>query len=51
MLQRLHLKSEFLKSVVVLTTGTVMAQAVGYLVMPILTQLYSDEEFGEWDFI
>lgn len=48
MLQRLHLKSEFLKSVVVLTTGTVMAQAVGYLVMPILTQLYSDEEFGEW---
>lgn len=48
MLQKLHLKSEFLKSVVVLTSGTVMAQAVGYLVMPLLTRMYSEEEFGEW---
>jgi len=49
MLQKINLKSEFLKSVVILTTGTVVAQAVGYLVMPLLTNFfYTDEDFGEW---
>lgn len=48
MLRRKNLKSEFLKSVVVLTTGTVLAQAVSYLAMLILTRVYTDVEFGEW---
>ncbi len=49
MLQKVNLKSEFLKSVVILTTGTVVAQAVGYLIMPLLTNFfYTDEDFGEW---
>lgn len=47
-LLKLYQRSEFLKSVVVLTTGTVMAQAVGYLVMPFLTHLYTDEQWGDW---
>lgn len=36
-----------MKSVMVLTTGTVLAQAIGYLVSPILTRIYSTEEMGE----
>ena len=31
----------------VLTTGTVMAQAIGYLITPILTRIYSNEEMGD----
>jgi O-antigen/teichoic acid export membrane protein len=38
--------SPFFKSVVVLTTGTMMAQIVSYLSTPIITRLYSPEEIG-----
>ncbi|MBB78303.1 MAG: hypothetical protein CL844_04810 [Crocinitomicaceae bacterium] len=41
------LNSHFLKSVLVLVSGTVLAQAIGYLVSPFLTRIYSAEEMGE----
>jgi teichuronic acid exporter len=40
-------QSEFLKSVMVLTSGTVIAQLVGYLFTPILTRIYTTEEMGD----
>lgn len=36
-----------MKSVMVLMTGTVLAQAIGYLISPILTRIYSTEEMGD----
>lgn len=38
--------SSFFKSVLVLTTGTMMAQIVAYLSTPIITRLYTPEEIG-----
>lgn len=39
-------KSEFGRNVVTLMTGTVIAQAIPIAISPILTRLYSPEEFG-----
>ena len=39
-------KSKFISDVAVLSTGTVLAQAVTFLAAPILTRLYSPEAFG-----
>ena len=39
-------KSKFINDVAVLSTGTVLAQAVTFLAAPILTRLYSPEAFG-----
>ena len=36
-----------MNAVLVLTTGTVLAQAIGYLISPILTRIYSTEEMGD----
>lgn len=41
------LGSDFSKSLSVLLSGTIIAQAVGYLIAPILTRLYSTAEMGE----
>jgi hypothetical protein len=44
-----NMKSDFLRSVTVLTSGTVIAQAIGYAITPILTQFfYTPEDFGEF---
>jgi teichuronic acid exporter len=40
-------KSEFVHSVIVLMSGTVLAQALTYLISPILTRIYSTEEMGD----
>ena len=40
-------KNTFIKSVSVLMTGTVLAQALTYLITPVLTRIYSTEEMGE----
>ena len=40
-------RSEFVRSVVVLMTGTVLAQLISYLIYPLLTRIYSEEDFGE----
>lgn len=39
-------QSPFFKSVLILSTGTMMAQIVSYLSTPIITRLYSPEEIG-----
>lgn len=46
MLQKLKPKSEFGQNVVTLLTGTITAQAIPIAVSPILTRLYSPEDFG-----
>lgn len=40
-------KSDFTRSVFILMTGTVFAQAISYLISPILTRIYSTEEMGD----
>lgn len=39
--------SEFVRSVTTLMTGTIIAQAVAYLVYPLITRIYVEEEIGE----
>ena len=41
------LNNPLLKSLGVLLTGTLLAQAISYAIAPILTRLYSPAEFGE----
>lgn len=45
---KFNLRSDFLKSVVVLTSGTVIAQAISYAFTPLITRLFTTEEFGEF---
>ncbi|MBP7497419.1 MAG: oligosaccharide flippase family protein [Bacteroidales bacterium] len=40
--------SEFLRSVFTLISGTAIAQAIPILISPILTRLYSPNDFGVW---
>jgi O-antigen/teichoic acid export membrane protein len=40
-------RGEFMNAVLVLTTGTIFAQAIGYLISPVLTRIYSTEEMGD----
>lgn len=40
-------KSSVFKSFTVLFSGTLLAQAIGYIIAPILTRLYSNSEMGE----
>jgi teichuronic acid exporter len=47
MLKSINIKSEFLKSIVVLTSGTLIAQVVSYLATPVITRLFTPEEIGE----
>jgi O-antigen/teichoic acid export membrane protein len=42
--KRLH--SKFIKQVFILTSGTVIAQLISVGIIPVLTRLYSPEEFG-----
>lgn len=44
---RTHLQSDFFKSLTVLLTGGLLAQAIGYAIAPILTRLYDPTEMGE----
>jgi O-antigen/teichoic acid export membrane protein len=39
-------KSSFVRNVLVLTTGTTLAQAITLAITPILTRIYTPEEFG-----
>jgi len=41
------LKSDVFKSFTVLFSGTLIAQAIGYAIAPILTRLYTTAEMGE----
>lgn len=48
MLSRLksRIKSDFSKNIITLMTGSAIAQAIPILISPILTRIYSPEEFG-----
>jgi len=46
LLQRLKPKSEFSRNVLTLMTGTTIAQAIPIAISPILTRIYSPEDFG-----
>ena len=41
-------KSEFTRSVLTLTAGTAVAQAITLIMMPVLTRLYTPHDFGIW---
>jgi O-antigen/teichoic acid export membrane protein len=40
--------SDFLKSLTVLVTGTIIAQSIGYLLAPVITRIYTPQEMGEF---
>jgi len=46
MLGKIKPKSEFFRNVLTLMTGTTIAQAIPIAISPILTRIYSPEEFG-----
>jgi len=46
MIEKIKPKSEFGKNVLTLMTGTVVAQAIPIAISPILTRIYSPEDFG-----
>jgi len=46
MLTKLKSKSEFSKNVLTLMTGTTIAQAIPIAISPILTRIYTPEDFG-----
>ena len=46
MFKKLFPKSDFVKNVITLVTGTALAQAIPLAVSPILTRIYSPEDFG-----
>jgi O-antigen/teichoic acid export membrane protein len=46
MIQRLKPKSEFSRNVLTLMTGTTIAQAIPIAISPILTRIYTPEDFG-----
>ena len=41
-------QNDFLKSLAVLMSGTIIAQAIGYFLAPVITRLYSPTEMGEF---
>ena len=46
MLKKLKLKSEFSRNVLTLMTGTTIAQTIPIAISPILTRIYTPEDFG-----
>jgi O-antigen/teichoic acid export membrane protein len=50
MIDKLKPKSEFNKNVITLMTGTTIAQAIPIAISPILTRLYTPQDFGVFAF-
>lgn len=50
MISKLKPKSEFSRNVLTLMTGTTISQALPIAVAPILTRIYSPEDFGLFAF-
>jgi len=46
MISNIKIKSEFSRNVLILMTGTAVAQAIPIAISPILTRIYSPEDFG-----
>jgi len=47
MIKALHLRSEVVKNIMLLTSGTALSQIVAYILTPIITRLYSPAESAE----
>ena len=47
MFNKINLKSEFFKYIVVLMSGTAMAQLFAYIFAPVITRLYTPAEVAE----
>lgn len=47
MLKQINLKSDFLKSVLLLTSGTVLAQIIHFGFQPIISRLFDTDEIGQ----
>ena len=48
---KVNLKNNFLKSIITLTSGSIIAQLITLIVSPIMTRLYSADEIGTYSFI
>jgi O-antigen/teichoic acid export membrane protein len=48
MFKSFNVRSEVIKNIIVLTSGTVLAQLVAYVLMPIITRLYTPDESAEF---
>jgi len=48
MLKKLKPKSEFSRNILTLMTGTAIAQAIPIAISPILTRIYTPEDFGKY---
>lgn len=46
---KLNIKSNILKYVLILSSGTLLAQIVSYVLAPIISRIYVQEEYGELD--
>ena len=46
MIRRLKLKSDFSRNVLTLITGTTIAQVIPIAISPLLTRIYTPEDFG-----
>ena len=46
---KVNIKSNVLKYVLILSSGTLLAQTVSYLLAPIISRIYVQEEYGELD--
>ena len=49
MQMKLNIKSNVLKYVLILSSGTLLAQIVNYVLAPIISRIYVQEEYGELD--
>lgn len=47
-IRRLKFKSEFLRSLFVLLSGTIVAQLIGYALSPVITRMYTPSEMGDF---
>lgn len=48
MIKKILPRSQFTKNVLTLMTGTVIAQAIPIIITPVLTRIFSPEQFGEF---
>jgi O-antigen/teichoic acid export membrane protein len=48
MLKSFNFKSEVIRNIIVLTSGTVLSQLVAYVLVPIITRLYTPDESAEF---
>ena len=47
-MKKLNIKSEFIRSIVVLTSGTALSQVINLAITPVLTRIYTPEEMGDF---